>query len=249
MLVSQYWCLFSSLHFPCINGKYVDKNELFPSVPTHQSFEVYPLFLGNFAVHWNHQTTDGYQVERNLDVLCTRFVHHCTKLCLHQWIFLSEISFNMCAWCRCTRRHFESTHGGVWEREGEKQVRQHKGDGYSIREHSNNQQKPGTARATARNNTDNRAQHNARQSTSDYWWRTTNKKQRATTRDTRHDTAPQNKRTQRRTHGHAHVYVYVHVYVGVTIFAHFLTKKRSLGHVRFMSAVRSLWPFTMVSCF
>ena len=77
-----------------------------------------------------------------------------------------------------TRGRFESAHGGMREREGEEgekkgqsdpasnqQIRQHKGDGYGIRRHSNNPQKPTTATATARNNTENRAQHNARQST------------------------------------------------------------------------------------
>ena len=28
---------------------------------------------------------------RNLVVLCTRFLQHCTKLCVHQWVFQSEI--------------------------------------------------------------------------------------------------------------------------------------------------------------
>ena len=34
----------------------VNWNELFPSVPTHQSFEVHPHFLANFAVHWKDET-------------------------------------------------------------------------------------------------------------------------------------------------------------------------------------------------
>ena len=37
----------------------VDCTELFSSVPTHQSFEMHPHFMDNFAVHWNHETTAG----------------------------------------------------------------------------------------------------------------------------------------------------------------------------------------------
>ena len=37
----------------------VDWTELFSSIPTHQSFEMHPHFMDNFAVHWNHETTAG----------------------------------------------------------------------------------------------------------------------------------------------------------------------------------------------
>ena len=35
----------------------VDWNVLFSSVPTHQSFEMHPHGMANFAVHWNRETT------------------------------------------------------------------------------------------------------------------------------------------------------------------------------------------------
>ena len=36
-------------------------NELFCAVPTHQSFDMHPQFMANFAVHWNHETV-GAQI-------------------------------------------------------------------------------------------------------------------------------------------------------------------------------------------
>ena len=53
----------------------VDRNELFSSVPTRQSFGEYPHFLGNFAVHKSHETTVRCQC-RNL---YKKFLPHCTK--------------------------------------------------------------------------------------------------------------------------------------------------------------------------
>ena len=41
----------------------VDWDELFSSVPSHQSVEVHPHFMATFAVHWNHETTVGSQLE------------------------------------------------------------------------------------------------------------------------------------------------------------------------------------------
>ena len=41
----------------------VDRNELFSSVPIHQSFEVSPHSQAKFAVHWNHETTVRSQIE------------------------------------------------------------------------------------------------------------------------------------------------------------------------------------------
>ena len=35
----------------------VDWDELFSSVPTHQSFELHPHFMANFAAHWNAPTS------------------------------------------------------------------------------------------------------------------------------------------------------------------------------------------------
>ena len=60
----------------------VNWDELFSSVPTHQSLEVYPHFLANFAVHWDHEATVGSQME--ILTSFTRFLKHCTKLCVHQ---------------------------------------------------------------------------------------------------------------------------------------------------------------------
>ena len=57
----------------------VDWNGLSSSVPTHQSFELHPHFMAKFAVRWNHETAVGSKIE-NLDVLCTRFLQHCTTL-------------------------------------------------------------------------------------------------------------------------------------------------------------------------
>ena len=46
----------------------VDWNELFSSVRTHLSFEVYRHFLANFAAHWNHETIVGSQIEMSMSV-------------------------------------------------------------------------------------------------------------------------------------------------------------------------------------
>ena len=59
---SQYWFLLTSLLFPRKNEDVVfdvNWNELFSPVPTHQSFEMHPYFMANFAVHCEYETTVG----------------------------------------------------------------------------------------------------------------------------------------------------------------------------------------------
>ena len=63
---SQYWFLWTSLL--CSNRIEdvvfdVVCNEVFSSVPTHQSFEMHPHCMANFAAHWNHETAVGCQIE------------------------------------------------------------------------------------------------------------------------------------------------------------------------------------------
>ena len=41
----------------------LDWNELFSSVPTHRSFEMHPHVMANVALHWNHETIIGSQME------------------------------------------------------------------------------------------------------------------------------------------------------------------------------------------
>ena len=78
--------------------------------------------------------------------------------------------------------------------------------------------------------------------------------QPATTRDTRHDTAPHNKKTKTHTYAHMYMYLYVYMYIWCSCtcrchFSHFSRKKRSLEHVpSMMCTVPSLGPSTMVEC-
>ena len=66
-----------------IRNSVFDVNWIEPSssVPTHKSFEVSPLFLANFAVHWNYETAVGSQEEifmsftRDFSSTAQNFVH------------------------------------------------------------------------------------------------------------------------------------------------------------------------------
>ena len=69
------------------------KNELFASVPVHQFLEMSSHSLTTFAVNRN-QKNHHRVPNRNLVFLCTRSLHHCTKLCAPQHVFRSEIESN-----------------------------------------------------------------------------------------------------------------------------------------------------------
>ena len=72
--------------------------------------------------------------------------------------------------------------------------------------------------------------------------------QPTTTRDTRRDTAPHNKKKDTHVHAHVHVCVYahvgVHVHVGVT-FCSFLTKKKTQSGTRTSNDVYCSKPFDL----
>ena len=72
---------------------HVDRDELLSSTPGHQKFVKSLHFPANVAVHKNHGTTVGSQVEILIDVLCVQFLVHCTELCVHQRVVHTEIDF------------------------------------------------------------------------------------------------------------------------------------------------------------
>ena len=63
----------------------VDRNEVVLAMPIHQF-----SFLDKFCCR-SESCIHRYVRGRNLVVLCTRFLPHCTELCVLQWVFHSEI--------------------------------------------------------------------------------------------------------------------------------------------------------------
>ena len=143
-----------------------------------------------------------------------------------------------------TRRRFESTHGGVREREGEEEERKKTSrdstkamdTAYADTPLTNKSpQKQQQQHATTEHNT---TKDNRHLTTSDERQTKNNERRRATHDMTRHHATNKHKR-----HTHAHAHVYVHVYVGVTILVHFLTKKTQFGTRTFHDVCCS-WPLT-----
>ena len=55
-----------------------DWDERFSSVPSHQSLEMHPHFMTNFALHWKHETTVGSHVE-----ILSSFARDCSSIAQH----------------------------------------------------------------------------------------------------------------------------------------------------------------------
>ena len=108
----------------------VNWNELFSFVPTHLPFEVYPHFLANVAVHWNHETTVRPQLEilmsfaRDVsrtaqNFVCTgvlrselgtnHFLRHLETAKLHQQAMWTEVQWT-CVYCSSLVSGFIFTH-------------------------------------------------------------------------------------------------------------------------------------------
>ena len=72
----------------------VDWNELFSSVPIHQSLEVHRHFMANFAVHWDHASTVGIPSRNYCRPFARDFSSTAQHFCVHQCVFRSEIDTN-----------------------------------------------------------------------------------------------------------------------------------------------------------